>query len=369
MSLNRNPKSHKSQFIRAILLVKGVHFYGFNSSYSPFLKIQIVDPSYVTRAVAILQSGSVMSTRFHTYESHLTCILQFLADFGLYGCGWIDLGEVLQRGAEEEEPEHSFSNGPQTAADSSLFTLSPHFRQSRMSLEVDVAAHQILNRHRLIARNIHHKLEIPAPPLSKEPLVISVRELWDDERNRRRARGLNPSPEVPIDLSDGSRSAGGDWVAEARWWDEIQKRIVKERENDLVMEESGKGWERWVMTTFESVEALWEAPWRVWKPGDPSKENIGSRPEGDKSDDLQLEETADNLDVDVDVSKLSTQGMSLLAELEAEEWGRGMGNDEPLQEDAEQEEVYDDDHDMQLDDEPPNSQQDTVRRSRSQRCA
>lgn len=314
-----------------------------------------------------------MSTCFHTYESHLSYILQFLADFGLYGCGWIDLGEVLQRGAEEEEPEpepeHAVSEGPRNAIDSTLFKLSPHFRQSRMSLEVDAAAHQILNRHRLSARNINHKLEIPAPPLPKEPLVISVRELWDDERNRRRTRGLNPSPDIPIDLSDGSRSAGGDWVAEARWWDEIRKRILKERESEIPIEESSKGWEKWVMTTFESVEALWEAPWRLWKPGDSSKDSTGSLPgSGEKSDALQLEETTDDqMDIDVDVSMLSTQGMSLLAELEEEEWARGMENNEPLQEDAEQEEVYDDDHDPQ--DEPLNSQQNSDSQPKSQRCA
>ena len=34
-----------------------------------------------------------------------------------------------------------------------------------------------------------------------------------------------------------------------------------------MMVESEARWEKWVMTTFESVEALWESEWRTWKPG------------------------------------------------------------------------------------------------------
>src|SRR5258708_2353101 len=69
LSLKRNPDSLRSQYVRAILLVKGVHFYGFHARYSPFLKIYLVDPGVVSRAVTILQSGTVMSSRFRVYES------------------------------------------------------------------------------------------------------------------------------------------------------------------------------------------------------------------------------------------------------------------------------------------------------------
>ncbi|KAG6376576.1 hypothetical protein JVT61DRAFT_1554 [Boletus reticuloceps] len=50
LSIKRNPTSPNSQFIRAIILVKGVHFYGFHSSYTPFLKVLIADPAFVNRA-------------------------------------------------------------------------------------------------------------------------------------------------------------------------------------------------------------------------------------------------------------------------------------------------------------------------------
>ncbi|KAI0078881.1 hypothetical protein K474DRAFT_778270 [Panus rudis PR-1116 ss-1] len=263
LSLKREPNSPNSRFIRAIVLVKGVHFYGFHSSYSPFLKIHIVDPAFVSRAVTILRSGTVMQTRFRVYESHLSYLLQFMCDFGLYGCGWIELGEVWQRG-QSDNNDDDLSDETRDYA-SRTFKSSPYYRESRMPLELDVAAHQILNRHRLNARNAHHELKIPAPPQPSEPLVISVRELWEDERRRRATKGLSPTPSIPKDLSERSRGVGGDWVAEARYWEEIRKRIEREREKEAPTIQD-VGWQTWVMTTFESIEALWEKEWKTWKP-------------------------------------------------------------------------------------------------------
>ncbi|KAF8431600.1 hypothetical protein L210DRAFT_3560069, partial [Boletus edulis BED1] len=85
LSIKRNPTSPNSQFLRTIILVKGVHFYGFHSSYTPFLKVLIADSAFVDGAATILQSGTVMHTKFRVYESHLSYYLQFLCDFGLYG--------------------------------------------------------------------------------------------------------------------------------------------------------------------------------------------------------------------------------------------------------------------------------------------
>lgn len=322
ISMKRNPNSSDNQFIRAILLVKGVHFYGFHSSYSPFLKILMVDPSMITRAVTILQSGTVLQTRFNVFESHLSYLLQFMADFGLYGCGSIDLGEEIWKRGNEDEDEDT------TGANAITFKPSPHFRQSRMPLELDVASHQILNRHQLAARNIHHKLEVPAPPLPSEPLVLSVRELWEDERRRRREKGLNPTPEIPVDPSDKSRGKGGEWVAEARWWEEIRKRIQRENTKDFGVEDGANKWERSVMTTFESVEALWEEPWKVWKPR--REENEGADNPYAASPDSYNEDNQHNAG-DVDMGMLGSQEMSRLVERAEQDWQQLLEETEPQQ--------------------------------------
>jgi DNA polymerase zeta len=365
--MKRNPHSPNSKFVRAILLVKGVHFYGFHSSYSPFLKIVIIDPAFVTRAVTVLQFGNVMRTRFNVYESHLSYVLQFMCDFGLYGCGWIDLAEVWQRGQEDEEGVDPGVTGEHFQR----FNISPHFRQTRMPLEVDVAAHQILNRHQLIGRDLHHKLTIPAPPLPPEPLVISVRELWEDERRRRLARGLSPSPEIPVDPSESSRGSGGEWVAEARWWDEIRKRIEKEREGDIEVTESETGWEKEIMTTFESVQALWEKERkrRRHRPKDPSEVEVG-QPVNIDEDESQTEDEgteghgawnqpnskSQGIDVDVDEVMLSSQEMSRIVEIEEQEWAKLLGENRAAEIEDGNESDFDDEANPLLpeDGPPPN---------------
>ncbi|KAG8221728.1 hypothetical protein J3R82DRAFT_2018 [Butyriboletus roseoflavus] len=37
-----------------------------------------------------------------------------------------------------------------------------------------------------------------------------------------------------MDLSKSSRGEGGDWVAEARWWEEHRAKIQKEKEDDQI---------------------------------------------------------------------------------------------------------------------------------------
>ncbi|KAI9063064.1 hypothetical protein FKP32DRAFT_1593035 [Trametes sanguinea] len=328
ISLKRNPQSPKSKFVRAIVLVKGVHFYGFHANYSPFLKVHIADPAFANRAVTIMQSGTVMQTRFRVYESHISYLLQFMCDFGLYGCGWIDLGEVWQRGRDEVSEDGA--EDPELAQVLSTFKTSPYYRQTRMPLEVDAIAPHILNRQKLSARNIHHKLTIPAPPFPPEPLVLSVRELWEDERQRRMAKGLSPSPEVPKDLSASSRGPGGAWVAEARWWEEIRKRIERERGREVTPPRMS--WEKWVMTTFESIEALWQDEFKTWRPNlneDNGSPNAGDRPPEDVQNPYQAtvlqgndesDTRHDDHDIDVDETMLSSQAMTQLMEREEAEW-------------------------------------------------
>ncbi|PFH54484.1 hypothetical protein AMATHDRAFT_134471 [Amanita thiersii Skay4041] len=313
LSLKRNPDSPRSQYIRAIVLVKGVHFYGFHFRNSPFLKIYLTDPSIVSRAVTILQSGSVMETHFRTYESHLGFILQFMCDFNLYGCGWIDIGEVYLRGAEFEDQER-----PRRAN----FLVSPYYCQSRQRLEVDVIAPCILNRKQVVPRELHHKLEIPAPSVSNEPIILSVRELWEDERKRRLAQGLDPSPEIPVDPSESSRSSGGGWVMEERWQEELNNRLKREQEAGSCDYSTLQDWESWTMTSFESTEALWEEQYRQRGKDGKGKE-IEDGVEGE---------------VRVDVRLLSSQEMTeLLQNEEKEEQEQEQEQEEELEGGSEEE--------------------------------
>jgi DNA polymerase zeta len=286
------------------------------------------------RAATIMRSGTVMQTRFRVFESHLSYSLQFMSDFGLYGCGWIDLAEVWERGEVAPEGQERGSD------EGTSFKSSPYFRQSLMSLEVDVSAHQILNRHLLEARNIYHKLDISAVPISKEPLVLSVRELWEDERSRRQAEGLSPTPDIPVDPSENSREADEEWIAEARWWDEIKRRVEKESMENVVREDTDQSWEQWVMTTFESVEALWEEEWRVWKPGGKRREDGLQNEEENPFGVLGTSMCNHNesvVEAEVDENMLTSQEMSQLVEREdavVDDREEDDREEDPLQEDG-----------------------------------
>jgi DNA polymerase zeta len=78
MSLSRGQHNAIGQFVRAIVLVKGIHFYGFRTGYSPFLKVMLASPDQISRAILILQSGSIMGKKIQVYESHLSYPLQFM---------------------------------------------------------------------------------------------------------------------------------------------------------------------------------------------------------------------------------------------------------------------------------------------------
>ncbi|KAF5313110.1 hypothetical protein D9619_003181 [Psilocybe cf. subviscida] len=358
LSLRRNPESSKSRYIRAIILVKGVDFYGFHASYKPYLKVLVADPSLVSRVVAILQSGSVMGNRFRIFESHLSYVLQFMCDFDLHGCGVINLEHALERGPQAEDDD---SSQPTTAP---LFGLSPYFRESRVQLEVDAIAPHIFNRHRLTARHLHHKLEIPAPLLPPEPLILSVRELWDDERKRRQALGLDPSPEIPADPSESSRAPGAGWISEARWWDEIKNRIQHgETSLDPAVDSKWSEWHHGVMTTFESVEAIWEKQYRSWKPlkklskvddGKPQDAPVDYNWDSKTISDQEVKDEQ----IDVDISMLSTGDMSQIDQEDDLNWRDGILGD--LNDDDAENEDEDPTMEDEVNDDTGPVEQDTV---------
>jgi DNA polymerase zeta len=328
LSLKRNPYSPSSKFVRAIVLVKGVHFYGFHSSYSPFLKIHIVDPTLIRRATTIMQSGAIMATHFHVFEGHISFILQFLCDFGLYGCGWINASEVWQR----------CTDNPNPGMQQQQFQASPYFRQTRMSLEIDTTAPHILNRLFISARDVHNQLKIPADPLPSDPFVLSVRELWEDERRRRVAAGLDPTPAVPRDPSEGSRERGGGWVAEARWWEDIRMRIQQESGHDFKTKELP--WARWVMTTFDSVQSLWPDTYKTWRPSrnQADEANPYADASGSSQEHAAPAGEGGGVEQDVDVALLSSQDMSDLVQEEDNPWEEIRASQEGLPGDGEDEE-------------------------------
>jgi DNA polymerase zeta len=76
--------------VLAILLVKGIDFYGFHAHYQYFLKLYLNDPAMVSKTVELLQKG-ILSHPIQCYEQHIPYLHQFFIDYNLYGMDYIEL--------------------------------------------------------------------------------------------------------------------------------------------------------------------------------------------------------------------------------------------------------------------------------------
>jgi DNA polymerase zeta len=270
----------------------------------------------MNRVATILQSGSVMSQRFPVFESHLSFTLQFMCDFGLYGCGPMEISKAYRRTVLG-------SDGDTLPEQVTSFEPSPYPPQTRMPIELDVISPEIVNRSRLKQRCLHDRLVIPGLERPSEPIVTSVRELWEEERRRRRALGMDPSPELPQDPSEASRETNGGWIAEARWWDEIRSRLECERLLNQCQSGSTLPWEGQVMSVFESTEAFWETHYRTWKPDNPG---IDETPKHDavvlnESDLSMIGDALEGGEVDVNEDLLAHKTTSDLGDAEEDRFG------------------------------------------------
>lgn len=327
-SLNRRDPN-KSLFLAFIVPVKAIPFYGFHVGYRYFLKIYCLDPKFMTRLATLLRSGEIMQKKWIVYESHIPYHLQFMLDSNLYGCGWVGVSKAKFREPVPEDAEVSSSAesadsgiglmGPRLDDDGSkaafkrrhlIFTRStipPSMlyskrddsppRISHSALEFDIHVSWILNRHLIKERNLHSDftefLNNPIPDDFK--FVHSVRELWEDERRRRKMKGLdgpmevseNSAEELLGGLTAGPRSLPKEPDSDARMYGigsqppwqrfnennaRFQELVEKDRLayaashpnapipafETFARKEKKGGWMEKIQTAFQSVEALFE---------------------------------------------------------------------------------------------------------------
>src|SRR5947209_19851681 len=135
-----------------------------------------------------------MHRHFQPYEAHIPYILQFMADYNLYGCGYVNCARVYFRDPVPTEEEigdihswHKDSIDPANILNEAEFP-----RVSHCSLEVDIQVHDILNRLQVKPRYIHQDFLERLSPLSPDQkLVPSMAELWRDEQRRRKLKDLS----------------------------------------------------------------------------------------------------------------------------------------------------------------------------------
>ncbi|KAF2032252.1 hypothetical protein EK21DRAFT_61464 [Setomelanomma holmii] len=221
----------------------GVPFFGYSVGYKVFLKVYMLNPLHMTRFADLLHQGAIMNRVFQPYESHLQYLLQWMCDYNLYGCDYIDCAKVQFRGPIPDSDEidttmhkwHDESISEDFTAEADQYP-----RQSHCTLEVDICVQDILNRHELQYRPVHHDFlerssQMPRNPNDK--YVPSMAGLWRDETKRRKRRmGLtDPSsspfpPEVMVSMSADPRNREkGGWIHEEEYRELVASLIEEER--------------------------------------------------------------------------------------------------------------------------------------------
>ncbi|KAJ4298456.1 DNA polymerase zeta [Collariella sp. IMI 366227] len=244
VSYRRDQYREAQNFVARITLVKGVPFYGFYVGYRFYLKIYMFNPVVMTRLADLLQQGLIMGKKFQPYEAHLQYLLQFMTDYNLYGCDYLDVENTKFRAPVpdpagfDEPPRIWDSNTIHPAAITYELSLP---RVSHCSIEADICVQNILNRKDVKERPLHHDFierEHPLPPDLK--LVHSMAGLWRDETKRRKKRmgksspGDSPFPqEVMVLMSaDLRHSQPPGWIHEEDNRAQLQHLIAQEGKQD-----------------------------------------------------------------------------------------------------------------------------------------
>ena len=275
ISYRRNMYEGKIAFVGHITLVKGIPFYGYHVGYKFFLKIYMLNPSYTTRLADLLRQGTIMKKVIQPYESHIQYLLQWMCDYNLYGCAYIDCSEVKFR---SPVPDHLNMNSTvhqwhnRTVPFKSISENDATPRQSYCSIEVDVCVHHILNRLEVKSRPLHHDfIERQKSSPIGEKLVQSMAGLWRDETRRRQAKlGKNDlvsspfPPEVLISVSaDPRNSQSGGWIHEKDYMMKMRHIVEDERQKSDGRRIGFEGfvtnqnYESQVKTSLESIEDLY----------------------------------------------------------------------------------------------------------------
>ena len=274
VSYRKNMYDGKTAFVAHITLVKGTPFYGYTVGYKLFLKIYLLNPLHMTRLADLLRQGTVMKRAIQPYESHMQYILQWMCDYNLYGCSYLDCSKVVFRSpvpAYLEMSGRSHQWHDRTIPKSGISDELKLPRQSHCSIEVDICVQDILNRLDTKERSLHHNFIEHTNPLAlDEKLVHSMAGLWRDETRRRKARmgDKDPKsspfpPEVLVSVSADPRATQKDcWIHSEEYAKKMLAVANQEKEQsdgrpiDFQDFVQTNHLEQRVKTAFESIEDL-----------------------------------------------------------------------------------------------------------------
>ncbi|KNC96642.1 DNA polymerase (pol2) [Spizellomyces punctatus DAOM BR117] len=328
LALGQNQRNTgKSLYIASIILVKGIPFYGFHAEYQFFLKINLLNPNLVNRIVAILESGSVLGKAFQPFEAHIPYLHQFFIDYNLYGMDFMRLADARFRMPilDISRGEHPLIplSGTQIFKDEHLdgrYKWPSRYgirRQSYCELELDTWVTDILNRHTIEERPATALVDIAKGQLNLEDtkLVPSLAAIWQDERDRRLAKGLEANLSMNA-TPFGERLPYSPWSNEERLRDQIRRACGELDEHRKAngqarsVQQSVSALMDDVLTAFQSVPAVRADRVRPIESGDDAsrkEQQLQSSPvhAGNSLSAQDYSQLFDDVEIEVDIDRIT----------------------------------------------------------------
>lgn len=198
-------------YIADVSLVKAIPFYGYHIGWSAFYKISLLNPSYVKKLSNMLRNGTILNKPVETFESNIPYLLQFVADFNLFGCSWIKLTECyfrspilnpildidrLMLNSELKEFLIKFCrrSNHTNNGNTNILPRSSFQRIGNSLLEIDILPQFIQNRQELQFKELHHDFieylnnNTDAP--KSDHYITSTKQMVKDLMEQRHTFGL-----------------------------------------------------------------------------------------------------------------------------------------------------------------------------------
>eukprot|EP00921_Rhytidocystis_pertsovi_P016196 GHVQ01025574.1.p1 GENE.GHVQ01025574.1~~GHVQ01025574.1.p1 ORF type:complete len:1520 (-),score=168.75 GHVQ01025574.1:2620-7179(-) len=229
-----------NEIVYDVDVVDRIPIYGYHSTPVRFIKITIVKPKLVLSLAACLYRGEVLGYELQPYEVHIPYLIHFLSDCHLSGSSVLYLSRIYIRNPLPSYPAYtrppSFywkkrfcSQQPLVMRLNFSFvepgfpvvytsgTVSPRYdmrKTTECELEADTRLVDILNP---FMDQAEQAVETPgwAPPVK---LVLSMKSLWEDEKQRCLSKGLDMPSVEPLcgSSSENNWSAGEELDAELK---------------------------------------------------------------------------------------------------------------------------------------------------------
>lgn len=230
------PVPGSRKYIAAVSLCKACPIYGYQVGYRLFYRISVLLPLYKVRLVTLFHDGKAnfqkamaknapkRFSRPTVYEAHIPFLMQFLADFNLYGCGWIEVDRcyfrtpVVRPGQIGDLKEHLRPFlGPDNVLNPAKFA-----RIGRSLVEIDINAADILNRGAISQKHLHNDFSelltgTGSSPPTGEVYLSSLKYMYEDLRYQCRQRSATQAANFHTQEDIGTQIGlgGTEWLNQA----------------------------------------------------------------------------------------------------------------------------------------------------------